>query len=138
MKYSVVAFIILGFFALNGCEKDDLKGTDFEELTGTWINPQWNDTIITYQKSKGLKDNEYGFSINANGKFIERKNAGFCGTPPVTYADYEGTWSKTDSLLIISVGYWGGTEDIRWKIISLSKSSLSVAIVSQELTFENK
>lgn len=65
-------------------------------------------------------------------KFIERKNSGWCGTPPVSYSDFEGNWSINDSLLNVSVAYWGGLADYQWKIISLDDKRLTIVVVSQE------
>jgi len=138
MKAPFIAVIILSFFSMTACEKDDGPQADSEILIGNWINPQVNDTIITYNKSLRLKDNEYGFKINQNGKFTERKNAGWCGTPPVSYADFEGNWSRNDSLLNITVGYWGGLVDYQWKILNLYNNRPTIAVISQEYRMENK
>ena len=71
------------------------------------------------------------------GKFTERKNSGWCGTPPVVYSDYDGIWSEHDSLISVSTGFWGGTVDYQWKIVALDKDYLSLYIVKQEYKHEN-
>ena len=69
-----------------------------------------------------LKKNAYGFGFKTGHSFVERKNEGWCGTPPVTLKDFQGTWAKHDSLIDINVPYWGGTAHYQWKIISLDNS----------------
>jgi hypothetical protein len=103
-----------------------------ENLTGCWIHPQYNDSTITYEKAGRLPDQDYGFSFKPENKFLERKNIGWCGTPPVSYGDYEGTWTRNDSILEISVGYWGGTEDYKWKIMSIDQHHLTLFTVAVE------
>lgn len=78
---------------------------------GTWVYSNSTDTLMVLAKSPSLQTDKYGFSFKANGQFIERKNNGWCGTPPITLADFNGTWSDTTGqFLEISVAYWGGTE----------------------------
>lgn len=100
--------------------------------------PEYNDTVFTVDRSYSLIDNAYGFAFKSDGVFVERKNAGWCGTPPITYADFEGTWTVVDSKIIITVAYWGGTADYQWKIISIDSKELKIAVLSQEHHFENQ
>jgi hypothetical protein len=44
-------------------------------------------------------------------KLIDLKNAGWCGTPPISDKNYEGTWESIDGKLIkINTEYWSGYE----------------------------
>lgn len=64
--------------------------------------------------------------------FIERKNAGWCGTPPIAYADFNGSWAKNDSLIDITVDYWGGVANYHWKIISIDNNNLILCKLKEE------
>ena len=64
--------------------------------------------------------------------FSTNKNAGWCGTPPISYADFEGTWKKSDSTISITVGYWGGLLDYQWKIVSIDNKSLTIVKLQEE------
>lgn len=97
-----------------------------EKLIGYWTNPQLNDTLWTFERTNRLADNQYGFAFKPKHVFIERKNSGWCATPPIAYSDFDGTWSQNDSIVNISVGYWGGKMDYQWKIIWVDKEKLSV------------
>jgi hypothetical protein len=101
-------------------------------LVGNWINPIYIDTLVTFEWSEKLIENQYGISFQADNKLLERKINGWCGTPPITTADYNGTWMKNDSIINISVGYWGGTADYTWKIISITKSKLVISILKSD------
>lgn len=44
----------------------------------------------------------FGFHFLEDGDMYERKNAGWCGTPPITCCDYKGTGSQNNSTLSIT------------------------------------
>lgn len=69
--------IILMFaFAIMACEKNNENNAASNDLLiGSWVNPQYNDSIVIYESSEGLVDNEYGFSFNEDKTFVERENA---------------------------------------------------------------
>ncbi len=126
--------LILPLFALAimACEKtpeNAAAGDDF--LIGSWFNPQYNDSIVIYERSNGLVDNDYGFTFNEDHTFIERKNAGWCATPPIYYADFDGIWTRKDSILEITVGYWGGTAEYWWKILTIDEAILKIERVEE-------
>ena len=130
--------ILLLVLSLIACEKNNESAAAItDHLIGSWFNPQYNDSIVTYGRSEGLVDNEYGFSFKDDKTFIERKNAGWCGTPPISYADFDGTWSKKDSIIEITVDYWGGTSDYTWKLVSVDETNLVIIRVEEEYHMEN-
>lgn len=132
----LVLFVTLAFFSCKKDEKPVLTGND--NLIGTWINPWYEDTLITYSKSDALVENEIGFTFNANNKLISRQNNSWCGTPPIVTADYTGTWNWNDSVVEISVGYWGGTSDFSWKVVTLNEQKLVVAVIKSAFHEGNK
>ncbi|KPL14010.1 MAG: hypothetical protein AMS26_12315 [Bacteroides sp. SM23_62] len=131
--------ILLFAFAIMACEKNnENEAANNDLLIGSWVNPKQNDSIVTYERSEGLVDNEYGLSFNEDNIFIERKNAGWCGTPPISYADYDGTWTRNDSVIEITVGYWGGTADYTWKILSIDEAILKIIVLEQNYQLEDQ
>jgi hypothetical protein len=119
--------ILLVFLALLACEENlENHAPEYNCLIGSWFNPRYNDSIVTYQRTEGLVENEYGFTFKEDKAFIERKNSGWCGTPPISYADFVGTWSRNDSILEINVTFWGGTADYTWKILSIDEAVLKI------------
>ncbi len=130
--------ILMLALSIIACEKNiENSAPSKDQLIGNWFNPQYNDSIVTYERSEGLVENDYGFSINEDKTFIERKNAGWCGTPPISYADYDGTWTEKDSIIEITVGYWGGTSDYTWKMVSVDETTLIIIRLEEEYHMEN-
>jgi hypothetical protein len=130
MKYSLLFLLAL---AIVSCSKnEDDKPAGIDGLSGNWVNIQYQDSIIMLERSAALNENAYGFTFQDDGTFVERKNAGWCGTPPIVFADFDGTWSNKDSLVDISVGYWGGTALYEWKILSITDKKIKILVISQE------
>lgn len=128
-----VFIAVFAILALVSCQKDEIPEMNQDKnLIGNWINPIYIDTLVTYEWSEKLIDNQYGISFMPGNEFTERKNSGWCGTPPVTTADYQGTWTKSDSIVNITVGYWGGTADYTWKIVSVTNRNLVISIIKAE------
>jgi hypothetical protein len=134
--------LLLSALLILGCEKKEdetdkgvLKSYN-DKLTGNWVNPEMIDTLRKFEKSGSLNESGYGFSFKADDLFIERKNSGWCGTPPISYADYQGTWTTADSIISITVPYWGGTTNYRWKIIEIDDETLMVDVLDEVYTAE--
>ena len=131
-KMKNLLWLLLPLLLISCQEDQELLIQNSDELMGSWTNQVVNDSIMEFTKAGSLKDNEYGFEFKPNQVFIERKNSGWCGTPPISYADFEGTWQRQDSILIITVDYWGGTADYKWEIISVDENNLKIYKVSEE------
>lgn len=141
MKKPILTFLVLSVFFLVACKKEkefensiDLKVEipSSEKLLGCWVNRVTEDSIYTLEKADSLKENEYCFQFNEDSVFIERKNIFWCETPPITYADHMGTWTMEDSIIEITVGYWGGLMDYKWQIISVDANYLRLAKIIEE------
>ena len=129
--------IFLGLFALLvSCEKEllelDALGAN-SSIVGTWVEDEYQADTLLLHRSKALKKDKYGFTLNGDGTFIERKNAGWCGTPPITYDNFEGTWEAvSDSLLDITVAYWGGVMTYQIRIVYLGAEELAIRYLYTE------
>jgi hypothetical protein len=115
---------------LVSCEKEFLEVDDLGEnagLVGTWVQEGYTGDTTLLKRMSALDEHQYGFTIVEDGTFIERKNSGWCGTPPIAYANYDGTWKAiSDSLLNITVGYWGGVMTYQIRIVSLRADDLAI------------
>ena len=120
------------------CKADADIYPENEQLIGSWIHPVYNETYtqVQYEKANRLTDNAYGFTFLSNHSFVERKNAGWCGTPPIAYADFDGTWATKGSIINITVGYWGGQMTYQWKIISIDEQNLVIESIQSEIIEE--
>ena len=126
MKIYLLSFVLL--ITAFGCEKNQL--TPDQDLAGYWINPQWdNSGLVIYDRADGFVEG-YGIAFFEDGSLLERKNEGWCGTPPISYGDFTGTWEEQEEDIIkINSTYWGGTLELTWKIISVDETTLVVEII---------
>jgi len=135
MKHTlIISLLIFGFLS---CEKvDNVKSYKGNEgLKGVWVYRAYQDSIAVYSSEAQLDEDLPGFMFFDSAKFIERKNAGWCGTPPIAYSNYNGTWNNTDSLVNITVGYWGGMASYKWIVMSLTTDTLKIYNQAQTYTF---
>ncbi len=127
MKKLVILLLTLVMVA---CEKELVDTEALGEnagIIGTWVEDGYEDDLTLLNRANKLDPSKYGFTMEDNGSFIERKNAGWCGTPPITYDNFEGTWEAlSDSLIEITVGYWGGTLTYQMRIVSLDAEDLRI------------
>lgn len=143
MKKAVITlsklFFISTFLIAISCEKKVEPIIEYSnELIGTWVNPVAIDSSWKYERANSLNDNGYGFSFSSENLFVERKNAGWCGTPPITYANFDGTWERNDSIIDITVLFWGGLADYRWKIISIENNTLVINMLKAEYQYQKQ
>jgi len=115
---------------LFSCEKDlnesDALGEN-ADLVGTWVENGYEGDLTLLKRSNNLEESNYGFTIEEDGSFVERKNSGWCGTPPIAYDNFEGNWEAlSDSLIEITVGYWGGIMTYQMRIVTLDEKDLKI------------
>lgn len=128
-KISLILIFISSLFY--SCSKDEIKIDPDNLLIGVWNYSDYQNNASIFTRSQEFIDN-HCYRFNADGSLIERKNAGWCGTPPISYADYQGSWTiLNDTLINIIVGYWGGTMTYKLDIESLNSNSLKVVTISE-------
>jgi hypothetical protein len=128
MKWVLLLSLLAGFAcaepeALNGPDETD----DVDEICGTWIWQGVSGDTTVLRLTDMLEPDKYGLVFNTDSTLVERKNTGWCGTPPISYANFDGTWERaSESLLDIEVGYWGGTMTYQLEIVELQENELHV------------
>ncbi len=129
MKKISLFVIFLGSF-LASCTKDEIKIDSNNPLIGVWNYSEFQDNASVFTRSRDFNDN-HCYKFNTDGTLVERKNSGWCGTPPISYSDYSGSWTfVNDTLIEINSAYWGGSLTYRLDIESVSVNSLKVVTVS--------
>ena len=132
------AIFILGRALFFSCESDlDMMNLDAlgdnAGIVGTWVENEYRGDTLYLDRSGAFDKDKYGFTIHEDGTFTEHKNAGWCGTPPITYDSFEGTWETvSDSLLDITVAYWGGMMTYQIRIVSLTPEELAIRYLYTE------
>jgi hypothetical protein len=125
----ILLFIISLIPVLFSCTKDEIKIDPDNLLTGIWNYSVYQDNSDVFTRSNEFI-NDHCYQFNADGTLLERKNSGWCGTPPVSYADYAGTWTLlNDTLINVVVGYWGGTTTYMLDVESVTENSLKVIYI---------
>ena len=109
------------------CEQKEEIISDNSDFIGIWTNPIFSDSISSYKRTNSLPDDNAAIQFKPGGVFLNKANAGWCGTPPITYATYEGNWTiSNDSVLTINVPYWGGEIHYKWKIERIVDDTLTL------------
>ncbi|HBC78188.1 MAG TPA: hypothetical protein DEO60_13680 [Bacteroidales bacterium] len=130
MKNLIIICTLL--FISIGCSKDNIQIDPGNLLIGTWNYSDYNENDNVFIRSNEFTEN-HCYKFNSDGTMTEKKNSGWCGTPPISYAEYPGTWNIiNDTLIQISVGYWGGNTKYKLDIQSLDPNFLKVSYVSEE------
>lgn len=121
---------------LASCSKEFLEIEALGEnvgIVGTWVQNGYQGDTTLMERAKELDNDKYGFTLEQDGTFVERKNSGWCGTPPISYANYSGTWEVvSDSLLSITVAYWGGMMSYQIRIVSMTEEDLAIKYLYSE------
>ena len=131
MKKTFLSIVFL-FSLLAACSMDDIQIDPDNLLIGIWNYSEYQDNSLIFTRNDQFIDN-LCYKFNSDGTMTERKYSGCCGTPPITYADYPGSWTIiNDTLVEITVGYWGGTTRYKLDIEKLDKNSLTAIFVYED------
>ena len=130
MKKAIITFSLLVIIA--GCSKESIQVDPDNLLIGIWNYSDFSGNATVYTRSNDFIDGPC-FKFNDDGTMTERKNSGWCGTPPISYADYPGTWTIiNDTLIQISSEYWGGTINYKLDIESIDSDILRASFVYED------
>ena len=137
----IVSALLFSITFMTGCDKQnpDLKG--FDSIIGCWANPVYEsnmypNAVYCYERVPTLPANSPSIKFLKNGTLIERKGAGWCATPPITYGDFSGTWQlRNDNDIKINVAFWGGMEQKIWKIVDVTNTSLRIEVIVEDIQY---
>lgn len=126
MRASVLMSVICltGLVLCAGCSSSDSSDPvspgqlSFE---GAWglesIEPESG--IRVYAKLGELSGNQDGYQFEQDGSLLVR-NAGWCGTPPLTYSNFEGSWLEEEyNCLVLEYPHWEEAQNFRMEILSV-------------------
>lgn len=118
--FIILSFLFMSFFNFQDSSKiEDL-------LIGVWVYDTTQKGETAYRKSKAFLYDLPGIEFKTDGKLLIRVNSSRCGTPPITYSKYEGSWKILDSTIIIKSKYWGGDMKQAWEILGITPTKLTV------------
>ena len=126
MKTLLKTVLFLLLVTTIGCEDNNetIPINESNKLLGHWINPVYTGSELQLSRASSLKTDQYGLSFLEKTQCVER-SSGWCGTPPLSFMDFKGTWTRTDSVLIITIDNGlSGTQNIKWVIKTLDNKTL--------------
>lgn len=140
MKNLLMLFI-LTIFTLSCQKEEDANG---DGLQGNWVyvgesvsvheNGYEESTLL--RRTKKLDKNNFSIGFYENDYLIDNANSGWCGTPPITYAQYEGNWSMSDNIVDYQCAFWGGQKKVKFEIISVDQEYLKIKILDNEYIYD--
>lgn len=129
MKYLICLFA-LSFFSFQ--YKDTAAHKELM-VVGTWVQTGYGDKTYTYERAQKLDRNQPGLTLKADGTLIKRQNAGWCGTPPITYANNAGHWQqKEDGTLNLEYSFWGGTGILKLDLVEINETQMRAKVLEYE------
>lgn len=134
MKYFTFLISLLVILVFSSCEQNKIAG---DGIVGFWTYSENDepDTILIYTRVAKLPTDEYGMCFKTDGKFIEHKNAGWCGTPPIAYDTFEGSWTQLGDTLYISAAFWGGIMHMTKLINGVDTDHLRLVDINNEAIY---
>ena len=126
MKTLLKTVLFLLLVTTIACEDNNetIPINESNKLLGHWINPVYTGSELQLSRASSLKTDQYGLSFIERAQCVERRS-GWCGTPPLSFMDFKGTWTRTDSVLIITIDNGlSGTQNIKWVIKTLDNKTL--------------
>lgn len=132
-KNTFITFMLALLFVglLSGCsEKYDPQNP----IEGTWVFDKGetisDEVIFSFHRASKFEQDKSGYAFKANGLLISRQNAGWCGTPPISYEETQGGWSMDGNKVKLNGKYWGGASTTEFEISKLDENQLEVKQVS--------
>ena len=125
MKTILKTVLFLLLVTTIGCSQNEtIPINESNKLIGYWINPVYTGSELQLTRASSLKSDGYGLSFLEKTQCVER-SSGWCGTPPLTFMDFQGTYSKNDSIIVIIIDNGiNGTQNIKWVIKALDDKTL--------------
>lgn len=129
-KFLLLSFIIVLF----SCEENITPTIDQNNLLiGIWSDGVYdqNKETTTYKRIASLPEEKYAIAFNEDNTFTER-TSGWCGTPPLTFFNVDGSFSLQNDVISILVNSYPNSYALR--IVNVSETELTVKreLTSQE------
>jgi hypothetical protein len=135
MNIVIHSVLFLLFFHPTNFGKTSIE---VENLIGFWETSNYNDSYIVYSKIDNFRNDGAGIQFLKDGKLLKRQNSGWCGTPPISYSNFEGTWELKDGNKVsINYKYWGGEIQETWEINYLEKNSMKIRVLDYKTSNNN-
>lgn len=127
MKTILKTVLFLLLVTTIGCsENENISINESSKLIGHWINPVETGSQLQLTRASSLKSDGYGLSFLEKTQCVERSSWGWCATPPLTFTDFQGTYTYNDSIIVMTIDNAGseGMQNIKWVVKTLNDNTL--------------
>lgn len=134
-NYIIILFLVV----FSSCEENEVPTINPDNLLiGVWSNGTYNpdDETTTYKRVTNLPEEKYAIVFHEDNTFTER-TSGWCGTPPLTFFNVDGSFSLQNDIVSILVNSYPNNYALR--IIKVTETELTVKreLTSQEIDHRN-
>ena len=99
-------------------------------IIGIWIMEEASLTDRTYKRVNQFFIQKGGMQFLEDGTFINRINAGRCGTPPISYTNAEGKWETlANGNIKITYSNWRGPTSRIFKVKMVKKKQMVLSFL---------
>jgi len=121
----LITFLVASMMSLSHVAPDPVNK---DLIYGVWTAGDW-DSGISYVQIAEFAHDKPGIEFHRDGTLTKRQNVGWCGTPPISYGNYDGTWEWTsENTLTVKYEFWGGTAEEDWVVRSIGEDEMVVVI----------
>lgn len=117
---------LVGLLFCLSCSASDSTSPVGSTFEGSWGLASFDSEtgIRVYSKLDALEGDQDGYLFEAGGKLMVR-NFGWCATPPLSYANFAGSWvEETKNNLVLSYSHLGEMRDFRLTIVFLGDEEM--------------
>ncbi len=135
MKFTKYILIVLLLPLASSFDSYELKDSRF--LLQKWVQEDYDQNGFRYKSASSFESDKPGIEFLKDGSLIKRQNAGWCGTPPISYDNFDGKWERiSDNEIKIEHRFWGGTSIANVRIVSLTETEMIVQFEQVETIME--
>lgn len=130
--------LILALVFMSSCDANSVLPDEKNvnpALVGSWKYEYTADGKVYLIIAQGLV--EEGIQFSADNTLKTRKNAGWCGTPPITYGDFEGKWKVlSPNVYEITEDFWGGEMIFKLRVLAKEGNKLYIETFDHETVYK--
>lgn len=116
------------------CSSSDPAAPQDPAISGAWglESTDSESGIRIYSKLNSLSGDQNGYMFGSGGSLLVR-DAGWCGTPPLAFSNYEGSWvEEEENILLLTYPQLEEMQDFRLVILSLNGDEMQCRVVEVE------
>ncbi len=125
-KLLLISTLMVVVLVAASCSSDNPTNPNGGSIIGAWGYDSYDAEtgIEAYKRQGSLSGDKSGYQFDSHGVLLVR-SAGWCGTPPLTYSNYEGSWvEESEDVLVLNRSDLGYTMSYKLEIVELTNDVL--------------